>query len=148
MYIRNAGIWTISAHTYKTVNAWPVEGISLVYLLVSQVLELRCSVGSDSCDPMDCSSPGSSAHGTLQASTGVGCHLLLQGILLTQRTNLGLLCLLYWQSYSLPVAPPGKPLSSIHTVIKMLKLHKGTYEASPDKDKWAWTRMLCLLICL
>ena len=32
------------------------------------------------CDPMDCSPPGSSVHGILQArilDTGVGCHFLL-----------------------------------------------------------------------
>ena len=33
------------------------------------------------CDPMDCSSPGSSVHGILQARTlGVGCHFFLQCI--------------------------------------------------------------------
>ena len=31
------------------------------------------------CDPMDCSPPGSSVHGFLQARSGVGCHFLLQG---------------------------------------------------------------------
>ena len=36
------------------------------------------------CDPVDCSPPGSSVHGILQADTGVGCHFLLQGIFLTQ----------------------------------------------------------------
>ena len=70
------------------------------------------------CDPMDCSSPGSSVRGILQArilewvaisssressrprdwtwvspgkNTGVGCHLFLQGIFLTQGLNPGLL---------------------------------------------------------
>ena len=43
-------------------------------------------------DPMDCSLPGSSVHGILQARiTGVGCHALLQGIFLTQGSNPGLL---------------------------------------------------------
>ena len=42
------------------------------------------------CDPMDCSPPGSSSRGILQASTGVGCHFLLQGIFLTQGSNPGL----------------------------------------------------------
>ena len=41
-----------------------------------------CSVAQSCltlCDPMDCSSPGSSVHGILHASnTGVGCHVLLQ----------------------------------------------------------------------
>ena len=36
-------------------------------------------------------------------TTGVGCHALLQGIFLTQGSNLHLLHLLHWQ------APPGKP---------------------------------------
>ena len=43
--------------------------------------------------------------------TGVGCHSLLQGIFPTQGSNLHLLCLLHWQVGSLPLKPPGKPLS-------------------------------------
>ena len=39
----------------------------------------------------------------------VGCHALLQGISLTQGSNLYLLCFLHWQAGSLPLAPPGKP---------------------------------------
>ena len=40
------------------------------------------------CDPMDCSLPGSSVHGILQARIlGVGSHTLLQGIFLTQGSN-------------------------------------------------------------
>ena len=42
-------------------------------------------------------------------STGVGCHFLLQGIFPIQGLNLCLLCLLHWQTGSLPLAPPGKP---------------------------------------
>ena len=50
------------------------------------------------CDTMDCSPPGSSAHGTPQArSTGVGCHFLLQGVFPTQGLNLRLLWLLHWR---------------------------------------------------
>ena len=42
-------------------------------------------------DPTDCSPPGSSVLGILQTkNTGVGCHVLLQEILLTQGWNLGL----------------------------------------------------------
>ena len=56
----------------------------------------RDSAGPQSCPalchPTDCSPPGSSAHGILQASsTGAGCHCLLQGIFPTQESNLGLL---------------------------------------------------------
>ena len=41
-------------------------------------------------DPMDCSPPGSSVRGILQARTGLGCHSLLQGIFPSQGLNLGL----------------------------------------------------------
>ena len=40
--------------------------------------------------------------------TGVGCHALLQGILLTRGSNPRLLCLLHWQSGSLPLVPHEK----------------------------------------
>ena len=42
-------------------------------------------------------------------NTVVGCHALLQGIVPTQESNLCLLCLLLWQTGSLPLAPPRKP---------------------------------------
>ena len=42
-------------------------------------------------------------------NTGVGSQVLLQGIFLTQASNLGLLCLLHWLVGSLPLVPPGKP---------------------------------------
>ena len=50
------------------------------------------------CDPMNCSSPGSSIHGILQARIPEGCRFLLQEILPTQGSNL---CLLHWQVNSL-----------------------------------------------
>ena len=45
-------------------------------------------------DPTDCSLPGSSVHARKGKSTGVGCHALLQGIFLSQGSNLHLLHLL------------------------------------------------------
>ena len=43
------------------------------------------------CDPMDCSPLGSSVLGNCPGkNTGVGCHSLLQGICLTQESNLSL----------------------------------------------------------
>ena len=63
------------------------------------------------CDPMDCSPPGSSVHGDSPGKkTGVGCHALLQGIFLTQGSNLRLFHLLHWQVGSLALGPPGKPI--------------------------------------
>ena len=66
------------------------------------------------CDPMDCSPPGSSVHGdSLGKNSGVGCHFLLQGIFSTQGLNSLSLSLLHWQAGSLPLAPPGKPLTTV-----------------------------------
>ena len=42
-------------------------------------------------------------------NTGVGCHFLLQGIFLTQRLNMHLLCLLHWQADSKPLRHLGSP---------------------------------------
>ena len=63
------------------------------------------------CDPMDCGRPGSSVHEESPGkNTGVGCHVLLQGIFPTQGSNPRLLRLLHWQTGSLPLVPPGKPM--------------------------------------
>ena len=45
-------------------------------------------------------------------NTGLGFHFLLQGIFLTLRSNLRLLCLLHWQAGSLPLAPSGSLLAA------------------------------------
>ena len=69
----------------------------------AQSLQLSLTI----CNPMDCSPPGSSVHGSpwdsLGKNTRVDCHALLQGIFPTQRSNLPLLCLLHcrWILYSL-----------------------------------------------
>ena len=66
------------------------------------------------CNHMNCSPPGSCVHGDSPGeNAGVGCHVLLQGIFLTQGSNLCLLCLLNWQAGSLPLALPGKPIYTI-----------------------------------
>ena len=59
------------------------------------------------CDAMDCSLPGSSVHGILQARI---LEWVLQGFFQTQGSNLNILSLLHWQVVSLPLVPPGKPL--------------------------------------
>ena len=50
--------------------------------------------------PLSWDSPGK--------NTGVGCHLLLQGIFPTQGSSSSLFCLLHWQVGSLPLVPPGE----------------------------------------
>ena len=60
------------------------------------------------CNPMICSPP-SSSWDSPGKNTGVGCHALLQGIFLTQGSNLCFFPLLYWQVGSLPLVLAGKP---------------------------------------
>ena len=69
-----------------------------------------CSAVSDSLWPMDCSPPGSSVHGILQARILEWVDISYsKGIFLTQRSNLCLLCLLHWQADSLYLWNPGSP---------------------------------------
>ena len=74
-----------------------VTGLSFVCVYVAhkllQVTGLSfwvwCVCVCVSCDPMDCSPPGSSVHGnSLGKNTGVDCHSLLQGIFPSQGSNL------------------------------------------------------------
>ena len=77
------------------------------------LLQFGHSDMSDSCDPMDCSPPGSSAHETLQA------RILEWAVMPCSRGSphpgikpVCLLCLRHWQAGSLPLGQPGKPPSS------------------------------------
>ena len=61
---------------------------------------------------MGCSPPGSSVHGDSPGkNTGVGCHLLLQGIFPTQDPAL--------KADSLPTKPPGKP-QEVYSFLRVL----------------------------
>ena len=74
---------------YATAMVWPVSLQPCLNVLypVCLVAQLCLTL----CDPMDCSPPGSSAHGdSPRKNTGVGCHFLLQGIFPTQGSNPGL----------------------------------------------------------
>ena len=57
-------------------------------------------------------------------NTGVGCHALLQGIFLTQASNLPLLRLLHWQVGSLPLAPPGRGHMKWNTKVLRCKVQQ------------------------
>ena len=60
------------------------------------------------CNPMDCSLPGSSVHGILQA--GILEWVVMPSSRGSSRSKGCLFCLLCWQVGSLPLAPPGKPM--------------------------------------
>ena len=66
------------------------------------------------CDPMDCSPPGSSVHGILQAR-------ILEWVATRffRGSSLDLLLfLLHWQAGSLLLLPPGKPLNTLYNFLK------------------------------
>ena len=67
---------------------------SLSLLNINSVCLSR-SVMSNSFDSMDCSPHSSVCGDSPGKNTGVGCHFLLQGISLTQGSNLRLRCLLH-----------------------------------------------------
>ena len=56
---------------------------------------------------------------SLGMNTGVGCHFLFQGILLTLGKNPHLLCLLHWQVGSLPQVPSGKPNTPLYFIYNL-----------------------------
>ena len=74
--------------------------------------------------------------------TGVGFCALLQGIVLIQRSNLRLLCLLHWQVCSLPLAPPGKPVNSSSWKEILQNVNNG------DSFQWWSYKLLHLYVIL
>ena len=71
----------------------------------SHVLYLVAQLCPTLCDPMDCSLPGSFVHGVSPGNnTGVGCHVLLQGIFPNEGSNPGLP---QDKQILLPSEPPG-----------------------------------------
>ena len=64
------------------------------------------------CNPTDCSPPGFSVHGTLQARILEWAAMpSSQGVFLTQGLNPHHRCLLHWQEGSLPLSHPKAPTS-------------------------------------
>ena len=75
--------------TWKQICSLPTPPAGLIFIALccSAVLCLVVTL----CDPMDCSSPGSSVHGDSPVkNTGVGCHALLQEVFPAKGLNPGL----------------------------------------------------------
>ena len=81
------------------------HSILCLHCLLLCVLWVHAQLCPSICDPMDCSSLGSSVHGILQARIleGMTTHFLLQGIVLTQGSKPCLLFLLHcrWILYQM-----------------------------------------------
>ena len=77
-----------SLYLFMAMQSWFPCSLSVSLLKPHAVLCLVAQSCLTLCDPMDCSPPGSSAHGDSPGkNTGVGCHALLQGIFSTQGSN-------------------------------------------------------------
>ena len=72
---------------------------------------LSHSIMSNSCNPMDCSTPGSSVHGISQARILEQVAIFFSIGSSQLRLNLCLLHLLHWQEDSFNAKPPRKPLA-------------------------------------
>ena len=85
------------------------------------------------CQPMDYNPPGSSVHGVLQAITLEWVAIpFFQGIFPIQGSNPRLLCLLHWQTGSLPLEPPGKPQHGQFMYISSISIHNMYSETSEN----------------
>ena len=93
---------------------FPIYTVSWVYPFFHFKCLLHmcaCSVMSSSLQlPWTVSCQAPLSIGSSSKNTGVGCHLLLQGVFLTQGSNPHLLCLWQWQMDSLPLSHLGNLL--------------------------------------
>ena len=76
------------------MQTWKLREVSDVNQVTKHHATRVLSVRPTLRDPVDCSPPGASVHGTPQAR---GCHVLLQGIFSTQGWSKHLFCLLHWR---------------------------------------------------
>ena len=90
--IVNGAAMTITVHLIF-LNLWFCLDICPGVRLVDHMCVLVAQSCPTLCNPMDGSPPGSSVHiiPSQGKNTGMGSHSLLQGIFLTQASNLGLL---------------------------------------------------------
>ena len=100
-------------HWKQCSTYFPISSFFISVFLVSiSLINLSCVLIHFSrvrlCDPMDCSLPGSSVHGILQAWILEWVAFpFSRGSSWLRKSNLNLLCLVLWQAGSLPLAPPG-----------------------------------------
>ena len=96
--VMDRAAWCAAVHglakSWTWLSDWTELNCLLVYVCVHTNLLQSYPI---LCGPVDCSPPGSSVHGVLQARIleWLGCHALLQGIFQTQRSNRHLLYLLH-----------------------------------------------------
>ena len=112
---------TYTRYLFIVSNPWKDSKVNLLrgkkshgFWLPKYIPAVSCvlsrSVMSDLFDPMDCSLPGSSGHGILQARVLEWVAVpSSRGSSQPRDWTCVSLCCLHWQAGSLPLAPPGKP---------------------------------------
>ena len=80
----------------------------------------------------------------------MGCCFLLLGIFLTQGSNLHLLCLLHWQTDSLPLCNLGSPLECFISVryLKQIEWQNVETEKGWPVGMWVFLVLLCVSMYL
>ena len=121
----DGGAWWAAVHGVTKSWIWlkwlSSSSSSILYYITHTIVCGVCFVAQSCltlCNPMDCNLPCSSVHGIFSGkNAGVACHFLLQGIYLTQESNLHLLrCIscrwiLYLRSHW------GSPIYTEYTVL-------------------------------
>ena len=112
---RSSGMQRLCSETYQPERPAVTAGTELgIWVLATQSCCLIAKPWPTLVTPSDCSPPGSSVHGILQAR-----RHLLQGIFPTQGLNL---CLMHWQVSSLPLGHQGSPPLPQSQVLKIQRL--------------------------
>ena len=105
---------------YKPPNCFPKWLCHFTFLFTLYETS-NSSISMSKLSMISCSVMSSSLQPHVLQPTGLlcpwtGCHFLLQGIFLTQESNMCLLYLLHCEADSLPLNLPGKPKYPIFTI--------------------------------
>ena len=107
---------------------------SLTYCVCAQSLQLCPTLW----DPVDCSPPGSSVCGTLQARTLEWVAISFSGGSSWPRDRSSSSCVLHWQEGSLPLAPSGKTHWCITMSIYWGAGSSGSQSCPALDPPWLW----------
>ena len=99
---------------YNFRKDWATDHLAYGYVIGACSVAQSCAT---LCDPMDYSPAKWLCPWSFQGkNTGVGCHILLQGIFPTQELNLGLPCFLHCKQILYPLSHGGSPKNPMNSM--------------------------------
>ena len=104
---------------YKRSSLCSTNVFVCVYVCVCVCVCVCAHLCQILCNPMDCSPPGSPAHGISIKNSRVGCYFLIQEIFPIQGSYPCFLHPLHWQVDSLPLSHLGSPWPSLWILYDM-----------------------------